>query len=151
MIQRIQSVWLFLSAVFIAAAFFFPFAQITSQKKHFVLIYRGVFKQTNHEMLVQNSAYLLAGSLALVFILSLLTIFLFKNRKLQMKMCLYISLLIILSSVGIIYFANFVLPNSETNYSFASVFPLVAFIFILMARNRIKKDEELVRSTDRIR
>jgi hypothetical protein len=151
MIQRIQSLWLFLSAAFIAAAFFFPFAEISTSSTHYLLKYRGIFQQTNKEFVVQNTAYLLAGSLTLVFILTILTIFLFKNRKLQMKMCLYISLLIIISSVGVLYFANFIIPQSNTAYSVASAFPIVSFIFILMARNRIKKDEELVRSTDRIR
>jgi hypothetical protein len=151
MIQRIQSIWLFLSAVVIAGTFFFPFAEITSGNLLFVLKYRGIFEETSHGEIIRNTAYLLAGILTLILISTLITVFIFKNRILQMKICLIISLLIIVSSALIIYFSTCVVEKSHIEYSVASGFPILAFILILLARRSIKKDEELVRSTDRIR
>jgi lipid-A-disaccharide synthase-like uncharacterized protein len=151
MIQRIQSLFLVLAALFVLASFFFPLAEIKTEKANYELVYRAVAEKTQTGFTVTNTAYLLAGILTLTFFVILYTVFLFKNRKKQMKMCMISSLFIIFSTLGIVYFGMFLLPKSDTVFTFAAFFPLLAFLLTLAARNRIRKDEELVRSVDRIR
>lgn len=77
----------------------------------------------------------------------------YKNRIKQMKHCVYALLCIIA------YYVDFgaalwdlknvadVFPNP----ALAGEFPLIALIFIFLAGRAIKRDEDLVRSVDRIR
>ena len=83
--------------------------------------------------------------------LSFINIFLFKNRKLQLRICVFNVLLIIALIALTAYFLFFVLKNPDVTFEIASIFPIIALILILMGRNGIKKDEKLIRSIDRIR
>jgi amino acid permease len=90
---------------------------------------------------------------AIILILSLVTIFLYKKRKQQMKLA---SLLLVLSAllIGNLFVFHFVKDQSSAdvvNYKIASFFPIINCILAFAARHFIKKDEELVRSADRIR
>jgi len=64
------------------------------------------------------------------------------------------NFIIVLGIYALIAFYRFAAIDFEitdTYYNFTLVFPLVSAILILMARRGIKKDEDLVRSIDRIR
>ncbi|MFH2143632.1 MAG: DUF4293 domain-containing protein, partial [Bacteroidota bacterium] len=87
----------------------------------------------------------------LISILS--SVFLFKNRKLQMRVCTY-SILLIIGFYGLMSFYFFKLINNlevVIHYSFTSVLPMIAIVFIFMALRAIKKDEKLIKSVDRLR
>lgn len=85
----------------------------------------------------------LAGAL-----LSLVGIFMFKNRKLQMKL-IRLSVLVELV-IGVRLFI--VLQEFEVSLNSNCIF-LLAFTFValIMAYRGVKKDDDLVRSVDRIR
>jgi O-antigen/teichoic acid export membrane protein len=64
------------------------------------------------------------------------------------------TLLLIMGLVGLCIFYIFTLRNqllADLKYSIGLVLPLVAAIFTFLAYKRIKQDETLVRSYDRIR
>ncbi len=136
MIQRIQSLYLLL-IVFLnaAAAFLFPLWEneegiaIFSTDKPMVLL-----------------AFCLSGILALV------TLFLFKNRKLQFVLG---RLNIILNFVLLGFFVYWLLMvpgEMEISEKGIGIFvPILSIVFLVLANKAIKKDENLVKSVDRLR
>jgi len=89
----------------------------------------------------------------LVAVVSLAAIFLFRNRKLQMKLT---AILLGLSGVIIIVtvvYAVFVIRkyDSDIIWSFRMLLPFLIPVCLFLAYRRIKKDEDLVKSYDRLR
>jgi hypothetical protein len=109
--------------------------------------------QTNRYTVLQHlpsTLFILAA-----IVLSLIAIFLFRKRPLQMKM----SLIALLATMAYCFinwmrikeiFAN---NKMISNYSFglATITPYFAIVFILLASLGIRKDEKLVKSLDRLR
>ena len=83
---------------------------------------------------------LLLGGLAL---LSLGNIFLFRQRPMQATLCT------VMIAITIVYYIIIAVRQPVLVWPMA--LPMVAVIFLFLARNRIVKDEKLVRSLDRIR
>lgn len=136
MIQRIQTIWLLLVALFSSLLMFCPVAA----KVNFGLAS------------VSYDSYLAIGS-GLIAICAVIAIFLYKNRSLQVKMCYGILVLLALSYT-IVFFDLYPVYLSKEAYmvfKFPIVFPLIAFVFDLLAIRAIWKDEKLVRSLDRLR
>jgi hypothetical protein len=109
------------------------------------------------ESLFNNTAVIpLAAINAGMGLLSLVSILLFKNRVLQMRMVrLAIFLDIILVALiffiyaGIVERRLFVTPDYMSEAGI--YFPLVALIFLILANRYIQRDERMVRSIDRLR
>lgn len=85
--------------------------------------------------------------------MNVVTIFLFKNRRLQMRLCiLIIFLLIVLETVGL-YMVYHI--KSDMNPIFyrkiAIIFPILGIVFTYLAFRGIKKDDQLVKSYERLR
>lgn len=156
MIQRKQTLFLFFAAVALASIFFFPLAQIIGELDSLVLyIYKIVSLVPDNTVDVPPYFNLMILTL-IVFplILALVTIFLYKNRRLQMNM-VKMAILLILAAIGIFFF--YYIPTLENiadgraEYQIASYSPLLAFIFFLLAYRGILNDEKLIRSADRLR
>lgn len=92
---------------------------------------------------------------ALSALLAFVNIFLYKKRKQQIKICLITALLIVFYYVTTMVYLTTYLNKIPTEYTlsiqFGIIIPVVALILDLLAMNKIKKDEKLVRSLDRIR
>ena len=90
---------------------------------------------------------------ALIPLLALVDIFLYKKRILQARLNIFLAMLC-LGYYGVlaiyIWQANLALGVEWHILPWAS-FPLVCFVLTLMATRRILKDEALVRAADRIR
>ncbi len=151
MIQRIQTVWLFLAFLSAAVLFFLPLAEISQAGKNFELLYRGIYPLTGENPEMKLASIPLASINFLTALLSITSIFLFKKRKLQMRICMYNSILLIAVTGLIYYYSSYAMGSCETTFDLASAFPIVAFILTMLARNAIKKDDKLVKSLDRIR
>ncbi len=84
--------------------------------------------------------------------LTILAIFLFKNRKFQARVCAYNILLCLVWIAVIVIFGYVNKPEGSqfTPFLWASL-PGVALIFHVLARKAIIHDEKLVRAADRIR
>ena len=150
MIQRIQSIWLLLAFIASGIMFLFPFAEIiTPESGHYIMDFNSIDDIKKRE--VFHTTYSLAGLLGIITFLNLINIFLFRNRNLQMRLCIFNSLLSIGAIVLVAYFSYFVIKNPDVTPGISAILPFVVFIFIIMARMAIKKDENLVRSADRIR
>ena len=93
--------------------------------------------------------------LSVTAILSLVTIFLYKNRKVQMSICKNAMLLNVLWLIDyvLILFGIIPIPEIEGKVSieFAACLPIVSIILLAMAYKGINDDEKLVKAADRIR
>ncbi|MDX1590986.1 MAG: DUF4293 domain-containing protein [Balneolaceae bacterium] len=135
MIQRIQSVYLLLITLLNISVFFTP-------------IYRQAMNDP-----AEWIGLGFAISLTLSFLLSGIAIFLYKNRKRQLQVVKAGTYLQIVSagfSVGILFslggFGTFLWQEV-----LSTGLVVLALLFYWLAGSAIKKDEELVKSMDRIR
>jgi len=136
MIQRIQSIYLLLTAGISAGLIFVFHLWITNKDvKIFAMdehLYFGLF----------------LGSAAL----SLLSIFMFKNRKLQFVLG---RLNIILNFILLGFFAYQSLNISGealvSEKGIGIFLPILSIVLLALANKAIKKDEDLVKSVDRLR
>lgn len=92
---------------------------------------------------------------AVAAILALVTIFMYKNRKLQMNLCLILWIFTDLWYVDyVIVFLGLIGFESQAGkmiFSFAALLPAVGQALSILAWKGIKHDEQLIRSADRIR
>jgi hypothetical protein len=139
MIQRIQTIWLFLSALCAAFTYKFPF--YTGNKLPISL----TGEQTK---LVASSNFLLLIFTAVLIVGTVIIIFLYKNRKQQLW--LTITALVISIINIIIYFMELKKFVSGT-ISLTAILSLIIPFLLLLAATGIWKDEKLVKSLDRLR
>ncbi len=159
MIQRIQSVWLLLSAVLTALAIFFPLVSISGVSAGCngtagIDIYSYVIQYSESCGGVAVNAFTMSIFMAITAVLNIVVIFLFNKRKLQIKLTHY-SFLLKVALVAVIVFYTFTLKGSfEDEHiipQIGSLFLIIAMILDWLAVKGIRKDEALVRSVDRIR
>ena len=143
MIQRIQSVYLLLASV-ITGVLIFVFNLWTSISKDIFAI-----------DLLNRESYLLK-SIPVLFlvsaILAFVAIFLFKNRKLQFVIG-RLAILVNLILLGLLIYVSLTLPGevSISEKGIGMFIPIIAILLIVLANKAIKKDEDLVKSVDRLR
>ena len=154
MIQRIQTVYLLIAEMLIGALFFVPFGEIAAKQGSIYRIdIKGIYLEgiQKHEIISSSLQLVILWAVSLILILS--TIFLFKNRILQMRLS-SINIFILLGLGGLIFYyiwSSAKLLSGVYSLTIYLVFPLIASILIYMAIRAIAKDELLVRSIDRIR
>ncbi|AQS93934.1 MULTISPECIES: DUF4293 domain-containing protein [Polaribacter] len=143
MIQRIQSVYLFLASI-ISGVLIFVFNLWKSIKK-------DIFA-----MDLLNSESFLLKVIPVLFlvsaILSFVAIFIFKNRKLQFVIG-RVTILINLILLGLLIYVSLTLPGeaSVSEKGIGMFIPVLAILLVVLANKAIKKDEDLVKSVDRLR
>tara|TARA_B100001758_G_C18411452_1_gene616056 strand:+ start:1784 stop:2176 length:393 start_codon:yes stop_codon:yes gene_type:complete len=130
MIQRVQSLFLFFAAIFlIAIVYSFPVLQTNEVS----------FLLTEHFPLVRLCIFLSAG-------FSVYAIFQFKNRMRQI-LIIRIARFMITSAFFILLFYY----REEEYFGLGMMLMIIPFLALYCAHFFIKKDEDLVRSADRIR
>ncbi|MGI8893731.1 MAG: DUF4293 domain-containing protein [Bacteroidia bacterium] len=174
MIQRIQTIYLFLAAFLCILLFLLPLASITlpgatldlpterdlpAQTDKLAVIYElDVFSiDRTQGGIIQKvkDTYYLAALNAFVLIMTLIVIFLYKNRQLQAQLVRLCFLLLLVFIVLAFYFANEMQSltrfNMPIEYKVADLIPILQLLFFHLSVRGINKDEALVRSADRIR
>ena len=155
MIQRIQTLYLLLATALMSLTLFLPLATIWEGGNEMVV--KAFF--ANGEMGFKAPLPIYMGIvLTAATLLPLVTIFLFKKRLVQIRLCVS-AIVLLLGSAGFIalycYRLCDVLSEMFTNLNFtlgfASLMPVVTIIPVVLAIRGIAKDEALVRSLDRIR
>ena len=146
MIQRIQTVFLFIAALAFAALFKFPFATSDISAAGFL---------SDRDYDIYDSPVLL-GMTVLGMVIALSAIFLYKNRSLQIRLSyLVIVVGILLIVVAAILFFNQGAAIEDTvkniNDAVGLYMPVLAFIAGFLAARYINKDEKLIKSMDRLR
>ena len=143
---------MFLALIIMGLMFFFPVIRfIDPESNTYELIYLGVVNIESGSYIVK--AIPLVILLVIIVLLLIITIFSYKNRILQMRLSVF-NILLMLGSVGLIYFYSLQAHgkiDGEIFYLYPAIFPVVSAILAFLALKGVKKDEELVRSYDRIR
>ncbi len=136
MIQRIQTVYIIISALIVGGLYmWFPLVQ----------------DETGQAVITRDEPLVL-GLMVVSVILALIAIFSFKNRKLQFV----INRLNIVSNfvlLGVFVYRSLTL-SGETLVSEKGIgvlFPIISIVFLVLANKAIKRDEDLVKSVDRLR
>jgi hypothetical protein len=95
---------------------------------------------------------------AIVIAFSLVTIFMFRNRKRQMRLSILAILfemaLIAMMIFGVIHCRSLLAGNGaeiQSLFGMGAPMPVLGLILLFLAYNGIRKDEALVRSADRLR
>ncbi len=152
MIQRIQTVWLLLAVILGVVV-------LVSKLGLFLSTGMATDATLYNLFLLQDGQhdFTVAGLFAVMIIVcanGLFSIFKFKNRKLQMRLCSSNILLCFLwyALLGEVWFRF----TGDEAYTFQPVFfidalPFVMAVFFFLAYKGVKHDDELVRSADRIR
>lgn len=145
MIQRVQSLFYLLATICAGSLFFLP--MVTSDKAAGLFMEDQVFNVFDHIGLTIIAA--------LATLLPFVAIFLFKNRSTQLKVgasSLIFPLLLMIAAVLILTGMG-----KEAELS-ANLFPkmgiylsLAAIMFSILGNRFVKKDDELVKSSDRLR
>ena len=154
MIQRIQSIFLFLASIAIALMFFFPLANFFSENYSVQFWVIGIIKFTEFSDSININSLPLLIIVPFIALLSFTTIFLYKNRKIQLKLIKFNLLLnIVLIALYFFYYIDYIEETTFANadYLVGSFFPLISLLFLTLAFRAIRKDEKLVRSADRLR
>jgi hypothetical protein len=143
MIQRIQTIYLLLVTVLSAVLFVVPLFTIESLEQTGPAAQTGFMITTNSFLLILSCA---------IGIISFLAIFLYKKRLTQIKAC-NLNMILTCVLVGLLFYTADTLNgmNQKVHYQFGTYIPLIQLVFTFLAIRSIKKDEELVRSANRLR
>ena len=136
MLQRIQTVYLLIAAI-VSLGLIFVFALWQSEEGS------AVYAQDQLTIFIM---FIASG------LLSLVSIFMFKNRKLQFVLG-RINIILNFFLLGVFVYWSLSLPG-EMNISEKGIgmfLPIISIVFLVLANKAIKKDEDLVKSVDRLR
>lgn len=165
MIQRIQSVYLLVAAIATIVLLFLPIGELyftpDGAQDYMLLTYNAFsVKDITPDATAYLSTNYIAILIAISAVLSIVTVFMFKNRQRQITMN-YVNMLIFLFVIAL---ALFIYPDiifvkkgllkegEELSYNFWILIPLCITALCFFLGNRaIKKDEQLVRAADRLR
>jgi hypothetical protein len=155
MLQRIQSAWLLLASLVIFALFLFPLvhnvyvAGIPSTIK-----VTGIVQDANGAQAHTESFIALIAATAVVAIVPLVLIFLYKNRKQQVMLCYVYILLIFGYSFWVAQTVKSYTGGATlntNNFGIGALLSSVSIVLVLLAAKAIQRDEKLVKSADRLR
>jgi uncharacterized membrane protein len=159
MIQRIQTVYLLVAAFIQALLIWVPYGFYSLENSYVKMTLPGGQwnKPEGTSFISPDVAVVVTG--AFVVLCSFASVMLYKNRKLQMKMawiCILVAILETLLMVNVLFNGQGRIFK-ELSYelsplkSVGLIFPVLAAVSLFLSVRAIKKDENLVRSIDRIR
>ena len=136
MIQRIQSVYILIAIIVTALLFKFPYA-FSLGENGFPLYVQG-----NHILL---SITIFIG------LSNLICLLLYKHRRIQIRLCTLSILLSFVLGGIMLYQYYFGSDQNIRSFQISQFLPALIIVFNILAIYRVKKDEKLVRSMDRLR
>lgn len=162
MIQRRQTIFMLLSVIITALLFFMPLASFNDGTTLMKFTIFGI--QQPIETISLSTAYTwpLVVLTILMTLAPLVTIFLYKKRELQVRLC-RLTMLVNIIFIGLIFLyyeadIQKIIAAVEGDeyqlyvaYFFGMVIPLVNLILEILAIRGIKKDIDLLKSVDRLR
>ena len=143
MIQRKQSVYLFLAALLNAGVFYFN-------------LYQYHMTDGGPAVALKVNDHFPSLLMALIMtLIPLVTIFLFRNRKRQVMLSV-INILVIVAFITIMLWrvsetGKMVPPPHDGTYWIGAVLPVFSLILTFLAIAGIRSDDKLVKSVDRLR
>jgi glucan phosphoethanolaminetransferase (alkaline phosphatase superfamily) len=157
MLQRIQTIFLFLIAVSMGILLGFPIwekagmsSTETVRLTALQLVYtKGISSQI-------TPVYYLAIMAVAVAIVALFTIFKYRNRLLQMGLCAINAILLTALMGFVLYLTlykgkDYFNPDDQGNFGIGFYAIVAALIFNMLANRFIRRDEKLVQESNRLR
>ena len=146
MIQRIQTIWLLLASSFALLSIktsFFSGHRIKSMNSNLIQEVEYVKVTALYNPMLNIITIAMA---TVIFI----TIFLFKNRKLQIRFTI-ISLILSLLTLGLYFWQYQSFNVSESTFTITAIIPIAIPVLLILALRGIYKDHKLIKSLDRLR
>ncbi len=135
MLQRIQSIWLFLAALCAFASLKLP-------------IYTGTDTALQNIRVEGTTTIPIMMVTIAIGVIALINIFLYSNRMLQFRLCL---LGIILEAGLIFLYVKYINQLADGTYALTSILQAGVLFFLFAAARGIRKDEKLIRESNRLR
>ena len=165
MLQRIQTLYLFLvftidTLLLIANPIYAEFQMKAGDGKGPTSVLMQFWKQVsmgaNQELPIDSFKFLNLVFMVLIAIIAIYTIFLYQNRKSQLKIAkiLVVANLVFLAVILVDFYLTkrqFVELISVNTLGFQITWPILMLVFATLALMGIRSDEKLVQSMDRIR
>lgn len=157
MIQRVQTLYLVVVTLLMVVTLLCPLVYIGVDGHQITL---SAFSISDAEGVLSHASAWLGAMLVVTTLLPFVTIFLYKNRPLQIRLCgvecvLLIGVLVVMGAFTYAIcnniFADFDITWSNIVFRFPILMPIVSVILTPLAMRAILRDELLVRSLDRIR
>ncbi len=136
MIQRIQTLWLLLASICAFATIKLPFYYGSQEVPGPTVTITPI----DHVVLL---VFVIATAL-----MALVSIFLFSNRSLQIKMCV---VGLVLSLANLMHYFLFMKNFKTGGLSLYSILSFLVPVFFILAIRSIYKDQKLLKSLDRLR
>jgi len=155
MIQRIQS--LYLSLITLISLLFIKGSYLVFSEKSgsFIRVtFNGIFRDNmgqNPDLIEKMLP--LSALIILIPVISLITVFVFKSRKIQMRLSLILIILIIIFVAALIYVSFGTISKFDATIipGIKMILPILLFVLSILAYMGIRKDDLLVKSYDRLR
>ncbi len=155
MIQRAQSIYLLSVTILMVFLAVLPIAEIAIRGGEIVIYYNFGIKS----YVAENTGIIfhtlpITILTCVIGVISFVNIFLYYNRHLQMRLCLY-NILLIVGLMVLIYFYFSVMRKklniTDHTFKITIVFPVISAILTLLSLRSIRKDDVIVRSYERLR
>ena len=161
MIQRIQTLFLILYIGALVSTFFFPVWQkisLNDETNSIEIIVTGYISSVdfnNGDTSVLYDNFIISGLVIISCIVAAFSIFSYKNRLNQIKLgalnSFISSVLIIYFLYDIFYNEKYININDKISFLISFYLIFLAIFFNFLANRFIRKDELLVRESERIR
>ena len=136
MIQRIQTLWLLLASICAFASVKLPF------------YYGSLEVPGPTTTITPYDNFMLLVFVIATALMGLVTIFLFSNRSLQIKMCI---VGLVLSLANLMHYFLYMKNFKTGGLSLYSALSFLVPVFFILAIRSIYKDQKLLKSLDRLR
>lgn len=136
MLQRIQTVYLIIAALLLAALYvWFPLVQ-----------------DENGVMVIAKNEPVVLGLLGAAVVFILISILNFKKRKQQFVLN-RLSIILNFVLLGVFVYRSLSIPGETlvSEKGIGVLLPIISIVFLVLANKAIKRDEDLVKSVDRLR
>ena len=157
MIQRIQTLYLAIGAIALSVAYFLPLLTFIDNNQIYLEVYiKGLVDSSSPSLGISENILIgLQIVVIAVIVMSVLCIFLYKNRKSQLKLVRFLVGLLLVA-IALMFFqlgsAITKATGIEEDFNHPAVYlMLVSLVMYVLAFRGIRKDEALVRAADRLR
>jgi hypothetical protein len=160
MLLRIQTVFLSLATILTVLFIKLPYSGMSLNDDSLIMLTFSGLKDANDPDLLYNRTIALTILVILTGLLSLVTIFLYNNRKLQLRLCVLNILLTIgfILALPVYYIAfkngvglapDVVVIHPQLRWPL--IIPFINIVLIFQAFRAIRRDDLLIKSLDRLR
>ena len=155
MIQRVQSLYLSLTTLLSLLFLDGSFLNFINKSGSVIKVtFSGIVRNSGGQGLELIQKLLpLTALIVLIPVFSIVTIFVYKNRKIQLWLGLSVIILICGFIIVSIFYSWFVIREfgAEIVPGFKMAIPVLMLVFAVLAYRGIKKDDRLIKSYDRLR